>query len=98
MKTLQELPPVVQILIDEPLPSFGSPVEVKGYSRRLLLELRQQAEWTSESFAYFDSLKSPPADQFIITASSGLNPLDGRGILEEGAAQGSQLHHRTGCC
>jgi hypothetical protein len=83
MKTAPELPPAIQILLDEPFPSLSSPAKVKAYFKKLLPELRQQATWTSEKFAYFDSVKRNTADQFVITASSGLNPLCDRGICRE---------------
>lgn len=67
------------MLLDEPFPDSVKPSEVKRYFRRLLPELRQQANWTRNHFAYIDDTAAPP-EGFAITASGTLNPLAYRGI------------------
>jgi hypothetical protein len=69
-----ELPPVVQIVLEEEFPESLKPGEVKRYFRRLLPELRQQANWTRENFRYIDDGEVRPTG-FTVTASGTLNPL-----------------------
>ena len=76
----ENVPPAIRILLDEKLSVSPKPAETKRFFRRLLPELRQQAEWTLESFHYEDSDPSAARSGFVVTASGTLNPFAHRGI------------------
>lgn len=75
----RDLPPVVEILLNEPFPKSSSPSAVKKFFRRLLPELRRQATWTLEQFRYGDD-KPLLQSGFAVTASGALDPLSRQGV------------------
>jgi hypothetical protein len=80
VRKAENVPPAIRILLDEKLSVSPKPTETKRFFRRLLPELRQQAEGTLKSFQYADSDAPAAPNGFVITASGTLNPFGHRGI------------------
>jgi hypothetical protein len=84
--TLERLPPVVQILLAES-PSEADKRDPTKYIRRLLPELRRQAEWTMKhGDDYYLGTEERP-DGLVIDPASGLDPFSTHGKCGEAACR-----------
>lgn len=82
MSIPNSLPPVAQILSSERL-TDKSFAEAKRYFIDLLPELRAQAEWTQDNFAYIDSGEFNQGTSFIATPVGGMDPFSQHGKCSE---------------
>lgn len=73
-----DLPPAVQIAVDEKLWDFRSGPELERHlrSRGLIAELRRQARWSRSGFEYADRREdeAPRSSDLVVTPSGTLNP------------------------
>lgn len=74
---LDYLPPVIQIILREPLPQVDSFDELRKYLRKLLPELRRQAQWTVDNYSYQELPKRP--NELLIAPTYGLDPFSNQG-------------------
>ena len=92
MADLDNIPPVVRILLDEQLPISPKPFEIKRFFRRLLPELQQQARWSVEQ-EVFGAEKNHRRGDFVVTASGALNPLSRHGICAAPSCRVAAVDH-----
>jgi hypothetical protein len=69
-----DIPPVVRILMKEPLPHSADTRSFYSGIRRLMPELIAQAKWTQNNFKYFERERARP-NELVAAVSGGLNPL-----------------------
>lgn len=77
MSSAPELPPAIQIAVDERLWDFRSGPELERHlrSRGLIAELRRQARWSRRGFEYADRKDAElPTSDLVVTPSGSLNP------------------------
>jgi hypothetical protein len=91
---LENLPPVVQILLSERPRGRESP---KGFLKRLLPELRRQAEWTMLQSSGIYVGRDAALPRLVIDPSAGLDPFSGYGKCADPACrlQNADLIART---
>src|SRR5262249_34060644 len=71
-----DLPPPVQLVLEEGLADPSNRREFDRTFRRLLPELQRQSRWTLDNFEYADDTPTAGAvSPLTITASGALNPL-----------------------
>lgn len=76
------IPPVIRILLNESLPNMQyAPGFIRRF-KRLVPELKSQAEWTKDNFRYFDA-DDATHDELVAVTSGGLDPLSTQGSCQE---------------
>ena len=74
------LPPVVQVLMDEDLSALSSYREASARLRAgLYRDLKRQAEWTFHNYETTYESLVPGSDEFVVTASGAINPFASEG-------------------
>ena len=78
---LNNLPPVIQILIDEKIFNLNTKkkLQLKLSDKGFLKDLQYQAEWSATKFSYIDKIDSTYLEDFLLTLSSSMNPFSGTG-------------------
>jgi hypothetical protein len=74
------IPPAIRILLEEDVQPLNEGGSIPSSFKRLIPELRRQAEWTESNFAYPDSDTLRATGGFVVTASGGMDPISARGI------------------
>ena len=72
----ENLPPVIEILINENLFGCNSPEDLKNKfsDAGLVKDLMQQAEWTNSNFSYFDDKEIKLHNDFSMIPSITISP------------------------
>jgi hypothetical protein len=69
------LPPVIAMLLEEPAVALsGQPSDAFKATRKLMPELRRQAEWTKEHFDYGEHIGRHEAGQFVTLPAGATDP------------------------
>lgn len=76
------LPPLVRLVLDEPIVIFDHLDEVKSFVRERRREYRKQSEWTYENYEYPTPAKSEQIGSFVAVPSAGLDLFSGEGTCQ----------------
>ncbi len=75
---MSELPPVIELLKNEMFESLSADTFYKS-AKKLIPELKKQAEWSAENYIYADEQENISKTKFAVSPVSGINPFGSYG-------------------
>lgn len=76
------LPPLVRLLLDEPVVTFDHVDEVRKFVRERRREFRRQSEWTYQNYEYPAPYLPEHTGSFVAVPSAGLDLFSGEGACQ----------------